>query len=387
MVVMSQKCPVWIYSALGLTNTAEPKYETLKFLGIGMGGMLVALQALMAYKRAKAMEDTAIAQANAVLKTEEGQRQDRLKNAIEHLGHDSDSVRLGGAYELFHLAQDTEGLRRSVLDILCAHIRQTTGEGKYQEKHRWKPSEEVQSLLNLLFIQKHGVFLGHRANLQGSWLNGAELVRADLRWADLCQTHLQGASLDMAFLQEALLIESQMQGARLVKAQMYGTCLLRSHLQGVNLGRAWLYGADLFEAQLQGVNLASAQLQGAIIGGIQLQGAHLNNTQLCGVKCEEDDCDSFEQRMAQSIGRVSDLSWVTFAGDLTADDIDSFANALTDESAIELRRKLQSHVGQPESTELPKDSGAIVGSYTKEDAEEWIFEYNTSLFVDLEDYD
>ena len=56
------------------------KNETLKFLGIGMGGILVALQALMSYKRAKAMEqtaeaqaDAAKAQADAVSKTEQGQ--------------------------------------------------------------------------------------------------------------------------------------------------------------------------------------------------------------------------------------------------------------------------------------------------------------------------
>ena len=71
------------------------KNETLKFLGISMGGILIALQALMSYRRAKAMEQTAVAQADAakaeadaVSKTEQGQRQDRLKNAIEHLGHE-----------------------------------------------------------------------------------------------------------------------------------------------------------------------------------------------------------------------------------------------------------------------------------------------------------
>ena len=148
------------------------KNETLKFLGIGMGGVLVALQALMSYKRAKAMEkaaeaqaDAAKAQADAVSKTEQGQRQDRLKNAIEHLGHESDSVRLGGAYELFHLAEDTEDLRQTVLDILCAHIRQTTGEDNYRETHKSKPSEEIQSLLTLLFVQKPEVFKGCHINL------------------------------------------------------------------------------------------------------------------------------------------------------------------------------------------------------------------------------
>ena len=41
------------------------KNETLTFLGIGMGGVLIALQALMSYRRAKALEDTANAQAEA----------------------------------------------------------------------------------------------------------------------------------------------------------------------------------------------------------------------------------------------------------------------------------------------------------------------------------
>ena len=51
----------------------------------------------------------------------------QMKNAIEHLGHASESVHLGGAYELFHLAEETKELRRTVCDILCAHIRRSGG--------------------------------------------------------------------------------------------------------------------------------------------------------------------------------------------------------------------------------------------------------------------
>ena len=215
------------------------KNETLKFLGIGMGGVLVALQALMSYKRAKAMEKSAEAQADAAKAqakateeqakanqhTEQGQRQDRLKNAIEHLGHEKDSVRLGGAYELFHLAEDTEDLRQTVLDILCAHIRQTTGEDNYRETHKSKPSEEVQSLLTLLFVQKHEVFKGCHINLQGSWLN-----RADLKFA-----RLEEAVLTEVYMQRAILDDAQLQGAWLDGAQLQGAWLIRAHMQGVTL--------------------------------------------------------------------------------------------------------------------------------------------------------
>ena len=52
---------------LGLTGDTEntAKNRILSFLGIAMGGILIALQALASYKRAKAMEDAAKAQAQA----------------------------------------------------------------------------------------------------------------------------------------------------------------------------------------------------------------------------------------------------------------------------------------------------------------------------------
>ena len=241
VIVMLSEQPEWIFRFLGVTEKAEPKYEALKFLGIGMGGVLVALQALMAYKRAKAFEDTAKAQADAVLKTEEGQRQDRLKNAIEHLGHESDSVRLGGAYELLHLAEDTQELCQTVLDILCAHIRWTTGESEYREVHKIKPSEEIQSLLTLLFFLPHGAFNGCHINLQGSWLNGADLSRSHLQEADLTDASLQGALLSNAYLQGAWLFKARMQGAHLVRSLLNGSVFtVRSYRERISVERRFV---------------------------------------------------------------------------------------------------------------------------------------------------
>ena len=109
--------------------------------------------------------------------------------------NDSDSVRLGGAYELFHLAQDNPELSQTVLDILCAHIRRTTSEDEYRKNHHSEPSEEVQSLMTLLFVQDHDVFRGLPVNLQNSWLNGASLKGARLQKANLTKAHLQKAYL------------------------------------------------------------------------------------------------------------------------------------------------------------------------------------------------
>ena len=184
--------------------------EVLQLLGIGIAGALLMLQALIANKRARAMEEAAAAQAGAAqaqatanLNTEEGQRQERLKNAIEHLGSGSESVRLGGAYELFHLADDTASLRQTVLDILCAHIRRTTGEDRYKRAYTVRPSGEIESLLALLFVYGHKVFSGLRVNLSESWLNGADLRGARLADADLRSAHLNRARLEDARLERA----------------------------------------------------------------------------------------------------------------------------------------------------------------------------------------
>ena len=235
--VMLAENPKTYFSLFGVSN----KFRILEFLGIAMGGILLAIQAAISYKRATAMEDAARAQAGATdhqakanLNAEQGQRQERFKNAIEHLGHRSDSVRLGGAYELFYLARDTEDLRQTVLDILCAHIRRATSDAEYRERFRWEPSEEVQSLLTLLFVQSHSVFEGLKANLSASWLNGADLRGARLREGILTRAHLQWAKLEEANLELASLDNVHMQKANLTMARMQKVKALFANLQGVH---------------------------------------------------------------------------------------------------------------------------------------------------------
>ena len=372
LVVMFSDCPKWIFNRLGIARTEEPKYEALKFLGIGMGGLLIALQALMSYRRAKAMED-------AVEKTEQGQRQDRLKNAIEHLGHKSDSVRLGGAYELFHLVEDTENLRQTVLDILCAHIRQTTGDDEYREKHKSKPSEEIQSLLTLLFVQKHEAFKGCHINLQESWLNGADVRGAHLEKAILTKSHLQGTILYKAHLQNANFRDAYMQGANLEIAHLQAAEFIQTRLQAAQLYRAHLQGAEFFGAHLQGARLVHASLQGARFGYAYLQEADLSFANLQGAS-DMLPPDAFADRIRQSIDKETELRGVVFAGGLSQEDVDSLVKDLPDKEAKELREKLESHIGVPKSNELPTGhNGPITGSYTAEEAEQWIAEYKKAM--------
>ena len=391
-----QEC---IANFMGLTGEKNKKHEALKFLGIGMGGILIALQALMSYKRATAMEKTAEAQVDAVSKTEDGLRQERLKNAIEHLGHERDSVRLGGAYELFHLAEDNIDLRKTALDILCAHIRQTTGANEYRENHQSKPSEEVQSLLTLLFMQNHEVFENLQINLQGSWLNGANLRKARLRGAilagaylqrakldgahlkraNLVEAHLEEASLPEAHLQEADLFEVRMQGAYLKQAQLQGACLMGTSLQAANLADAHLQGTYLMDVKLQVAYLQGSRLQGAYLSGVYLQGATLSGAKLQGAGEQRwTPSTPFASRIRRTIDKRADLSRLVFGG-IEQGGVDLLCEGLSDDKIMVIRECLRPHIGKPISRELPEDSGAITGAYTEEEAEQWIAEHEKAM--------
>ncbi len=348
------------------------KSEILKFVGIAMGGILIALQAHASNRRAKAMEDRTVS-------AEQGLLQERMKNAIEHLGHVSESVRLGGAYELVHLADDTAALRQTVQDILCAHIRQTTGEDEYRKKQKSKPSEEVQSLLTLLFVKNHEIFRGLHVNLKESYLNGADVREAHLEKADLANAHLQGTIFYKAHLQRANFREAHLQGANLEMAHLQAADFIEAHMQGAQLFTACLIGAELFGAQMQGARLYLACLQGARFTGVHLQGADLFQAQLQGV-CGGRAPHKFADRMRNQIGKKTELHDVIFAGDLSREQVDSFAKDLPDEGAEKLRGKLQPHIGQPKRDELPAGySEAVTGAYTEKEADKWIAVYEEAM--------
>jgi hypothetical protein len=115
----------------------------------------------------------------------------------------------------------------------------------------------------------------HVFDLRGRHLEQAVLSRASLLKADLTGTYLEGASLECAQLKGASLECAQLQGASLESAQLRGTLLDHAQLQGASLNFAHLQGATLEKAQLQGALLWGANLQGLALGQAQLQGASL----------------------------------------------------------------------------------------------------------------
>ena len=276
---------------LGVTEKAE----AVKLLGYAIACLATFSGVrLMASRRAEAMVESVKATDNTAKATEAGNRQRAFKDGVEHLGSDKSSVRQGSAHTLFHLALEDEQLNASIAGILCAHIRETTGDKGYQGKNKDKPSTEMQSLLKLLFTTEtvderrlERFWQGITPDLNGGYFHGVELEGARFQGAKLNSAQFQGASLEQAQFQGVDLWGAQFEGALLREAQFQRARLGTVQFQGASLDEAQFQGAWLTRAQCQGASLDGAQFQGASLHGVEFQGASLEGAQFQGARLGE----------------------------------------------------------------------------------------------------
>ena len=127
-----------------------------------IGGALITIIGLILfYQRLKKQQKQINIQINQLeiqtdqLKIQINQRvDDRFNSAINLLGSSETSARTGAIYALYELAIEEEKYRSQIAQILCSHIRSKTNETEYKDTHRKRPSNEIQTTIDLLFKKK-----------------------------------------------------------------------------------------------------------------------------------------------------------------------------------------------------------------------------------------
>ena len=254
----------------------DGKKETITYIGLGLGGVLAAMGALALNRRAKEM-----AKHNELI--EKGHVDERLKAAVRNLGNAESSVRIIAFYQFYHLTKgntDTDFVK-NIFDILCAHLRQITSKEEYRnDEGREKPTEECQSLLDVLFKNPQNVFATMRANLRGVYLVGADFHGANARGINLREAKLQGAKFSSAKLQGAIFMN-----ANLREVFFHEADLRRAHFSQAILEFAFLGQADLRGARLWRVKAHDAVFHGANIEGARCWDANMHGADLFDAIC------------------------------------------------------------------------------------------------------
>ena len=325
----------WIDDWLGTSHLEEKaRLETIKTLGQGLG---VIIGIYVVYRRARASDKIAQAQQKTAQAQHNANEQKMFNDATAKLSDKSASVRLGGIYALDTLARSNEAYLVRIVKILCAHLRETAkqskdeedkkkdgeaSEKKYAEQYKDKPSNEIQSLLevlselnrfseekkgdrqsNPLHLNLSGAYLVG-ANLESACLNRADLSGTDMRKAHFPQAQLQWAILKNANMKETRLWGAQMQRANLEKAEMQEVRLQEAQMQRADLKNAKMQKARLWKAEMQEARLERARLQEADLGGTQLQEAHLEKAQMQKVSLHKTQMQGAKLQEAQMQGSM-----------------------------------------------------------------------------------
>ena len=214
--------------------------------------------------------------------SEQGQITDRFTNAVEQLGSENVSARLGGIYALEQIARDSERDYLPAMEVLADFIRQTGMEqpgegtpavtgGPRRETvaavrviaRRTTEQMDLQVRQTIACIDLSGV------NLAGLTLSeGANFDAVCLNDADLSGSVLPSATFTSSDLAGARFWSSRLEGAEFVDTEMRGI-----DLEASDLTEARFVNVVLSEANLQGANLIETSLENSQLLGATLAGA------------------------------------------------------------------------------------------------------------------
>ena len=250
----------------------ENKPDTLQLIGWGMGGVLAAIVALALNRRAAAME--------------KGLIDERFKAAVQSLAGEQPSVRIAAFYQFYYLAKDNPDtdFRSSIFDILCAHLRQITSDADYRENAgSKKPTEECQSLLDVLFKKSRNVFVGMKADMKNAYLvranlSNTELQQIDFSGADVSGAIFRDANMSGAHFEEATVSMANFENANAPEANFRYADVSRVIFRNANVSGAHFWGAKVLGAHFWNADVSESIFVSADMSGAKFWDANVSDS-------------------------------------------------------------------------------------------------------------
>lgn len=232
LVIVLWKVPGFLVGDLDLTDKDLGKIKQIELednarrtLTQIVGGILALMAFYIAWRRVEVANETQIT--------------DRFTKAIEQLGNENLSIRLGGIYALARISRDSKKDHRQIMEVLTAFVREecplNPDENENENESDDNADEEIQELPTdiqailtiivekvwtedepqMLNLSKTSLIKANLKNgylpfanfwgadLRGADLRGANLWRANLSEADLCKADLCKADLRWTDLRQA----------------------------------------------------------------------------------------------------------------------------------------------------------------------------------------
>ena len=201
------------------------------------GGLLTAAAALLAVAGGLvALDETRQGNAEVRRANDNQHVRELYVSAIELLGSDKLDVRLGGLYALERIANDSPPDRRTIVEVLCAYVREhvRSGTGRVNYLGNRVPDTDAQTAVTILGRMQNTLRQIH-IELDHADLAGVDLLQANLSFAFLFGANLTGASASEAKFTNTYLNETNLTMAILIKSSFADANLTDAILDGARL--------------------------------------------------------------------------------------------------------------------------------------------------------
>lgn len=242
-----------------------------------LGGMIVLFGAFVTWRQFQLSRRTTEEELRL---SRQGRLTERMTQAIGQLGSTDPAVRVGGAYALGRIADESPDDRDPIRQILAAYVRDQAAVADSPAKfvHRLavrKP--DVQAALTVLAR-------GGPSPNRVTWLS-FELTSTDLRRAELTNADLRRVRLVDCLLNRADLAGADLRGTDLRRADLGtpGEDLAVIHGARADMLTWWPDGFDpaaagvVIDRDLVGADLFAADLRNQDLNGVDLRGANANS--------------------------------------------------------------------------------------------------------------
>ncbi|WP_440066954.1 pentapeptide repeat-containing protein [Tenacibaculum discolor] len=213
--------------------------ELFKIVLSILGALGILFGLYISLRRAKAIEEgvkkqgLAInLQSNQIELSRKSQTDERFKNAVEHLGSDSEPIILGGIAELNQIVKEYPAeYSEIVFNILNSYIRSNAKKNKN--------TTVLQTIINSLFKNsKNNPYKNYKGNLRGADLIGVEFDNLILDNSDLSRcklSNLKNSSFKNVDLQYSLFFFGEVENIDFCNTKMHKTCFYGGRLKNLQL--------------------------------------------------------------------------------------------------------------------------------------------------------
>ena len=209
---------------------------------------------------------------------ERGQVTDRYAKAVEQLASGATEVRLGAIYALERIARDSPEDHQTVIDVLCAFVRNyspPSTEADVDRDDGVRTAVEIQAAMQVIG-RRNTSHDQAPLDLRNAKLRGLELFDADLSGCYMPNADLSHCSFHRVGLRDARLMWIDFNNSHLVDVDMSGCLLTRSSFQEAYMEQVDLAGANLSDYS----NLSESTMRCVSLEGAKLEDATFSRTSM-----------------------------------------------------------------------------------------------------------